>query len=102
MRGVVIAFVLLFSTPLFSAELVVRMENQQPKTLVYDQLVSQYPQSPSQPSFHGTQMPINSRALESLTCSSSLVLKTRSRFHSLLLMIMQPVPRSKTSSSMTR
>ncbi|NRF24237.1 molybdopterin-dependent oxidoreductase [Vibrio coralliilyticus] len=43
MRGVVIAFVLLFSTPLFSAELVVRMENQQPKTLVYDQLVSQYP-----------------------------------------------------------
>ena len=44
MRGVVIAFVLLFSTPLFSAELVVRMENQQPKTLVYDQLVSQYPQ----------------------------------------------------------
>lgn len=43
MRGVIVALVLLFSTPLFSAELDVRIENHQPKTLVYDQLVSKYP-----------------------------------------------------------
>ncbi|MER2496700.1 molybdopterin-dependent oxidoreductase [Vibrio neptunius] len=58
MRGVFVAFVLLFSTPLFSAELVVGIDNRQPETLVYDQLVSQYPttsfttQLPWQPEAH--------------------------------------------------
>lgn len=42
MRGVLFAFVLLVSTTALSTELVVRFENEQPKTLVYEQLVSLY------------------------------------------------------------
>ncbi|MCG9596202.1 molybdopterin-dependent oxidoreductase [Vibrio sp. Isolate25] len=43
MRGVVLAFLLLVSLPTLGADLVVRFENSQPKTLAYEQLISQYP-----------------------------------------------------------
>lgn len=91
MRGVIVALVLLFSTPLFSAELDVRIENHQPKTLVYDQLVSKYPQRHSQPNFHGTQKLVNLPGYGSLTCSSSSAFKTQPQCHLLLSMTIRQV-----------